>query len=166
MRPPTPESPFPRAGFAGPPPPYPARTPPAGHLGPSGPSGPTGPGHPPNVAQSSPLLVNLLQTDAPHPAPRHKQPLPAKLERLDDGQVSWVWMWTQFCYGCTEFVRFYARWQIKGDLEHRSSQWDKFVSGFVFCDTCLETCLLALTLSSRFKIKCRLNYLVLGFEPK
>ncbi|XP_063833919.1 titin-like [Ostrinia nubilalis] len=42
---------------------------------------------PPTVAMSSPLLVNLLQNDAPAPQPRPKPHPQAKLERLDDGQV-------------------------------------------------------------------------------
>ncbi|CAH0760184.1 unnamed protein product [Diatraea saccharalis] len=58
------------SAFAGPPPPYPSA--------------------PPTVAMSSPLLVNLLQNDAPAPQPRpkppHPHPHPAKLDRLDDGQ--------------------------------------------------------------------------------
>lgn len=66
------------SSFTGPPPPYPAPPPPAP------PSTPT----PPTVAMSSPLLVNLLQNDAPTPQPRPKPPQhPAKLDRLEDGQV-------------------------------------------------------------------------------
>ncbi|KAJ2941343.1 hypothetical protein O0L34_g3543 [Tuta absoluta] len=65
----------PSTSFPAPPPPYPAGAP------------PPAPGNAP-VALSSPLLVNLLQNDAPAPLPRAKPPPhPAKLDRLDDGQV-------------------------------------------------------------------------------
>ncbi|XP_041974635.1 protein piccolo-like [Aricia agestis] len=66
------------SAFAGPPPPYPA--PPA----PPAPAAPASPA--PTMAMSSPLLVNLLQNDAPAPQPRAKAP-PNKLDRLDDSQV-------------------------------------------------------------------------------
>ncbi|XP_047506696.1 protein piccolo-like isoform X2 [Pieris napi] len=62
------------SSFPGPPPPYPAPTPPT-------------PTSAPTVAMSSPLLVNLLQNDAPTPQPRPKAPHPAKLDRLEDSQV-------------------------------------------------------------------------------
>ncbi|XP_038218632.1 protein piccolo-like [Zerene cesonia] len=66
------------SSFPGPPPPYPAPPSPA----------PPAPPAPPTVAMSSPLLVNLLQNDAPAPQPRAKQPPhPAKLDRLEDSQV-------------------------------------------------------------------------------
>ncbi|XP_048001347.1 nucleolar protein dao-5-like [Leguminivora glycinivorella] len=69
VRPPS-EFPRPSTSFAGPPPPYPAKA------------------TPPNVAMSSPLLVNLLQNDAAAPAPRPKLPKPhtAKLDS-QDGQM-------------------------------------------------------------------------------
>ncbi|CAH0597175.1 unnamed protein product [Chrysodeixis includens] len=71
--------------FPGPPPPYPAA--PAAPPAPPSPAPPTPPA-PPTVAMSSPLLVNLLQNDAPAPSPRPKPPPhPAKLDRLEDGQV-------------------------------------------------------------------------------
>ncbi|CAH0403206.1 unnamed protein product [Chilo suppressalis] len=68
------------SSFPGPPPPYPASKP--------VPPPPTIP-PPPTVAMSSPLLVNLLQNDAPAPQPRTKvqTQTPAKLDRLDEGQV-------------------------------------------------------------------------------
>lgn len=77
--------------FPAPPPPYPASASPAAPAA-SGGSPAGGSGQP--VALSSPLLVNLLQNDAPAPQPRAKLPPhpplqhPAKLDRLDDGQVT------------------------------------------------------------------------------
>ncbi|XP_047035152.1 histone-lysine N-methyltransferase SETD1B-like [Helicoverpa zea] len=72
------------SAFPGPPPPYPAASP----QPPSAPATPGPPATPPTVAMSSPLLVNLLQNDAPAPSPRPKPPQhPAKLDRLEDGQV-------------------------------------------------------------------------------
>ncbi|OWR54636.1 hypothetical protein KGM_216157 [Danaus plexippus plexippus] len=70
-----PQFPRPSTSFTGPPPPYPA---------PSTPGPPQSPT--PTVAMSSPLLVNLLQNDAPAPQPRSKAN-PAKLDRLEDSQV-------------------------------------------------------------------------------
>ncbi|XP_072948218.1 uncharacterized protein [Epargyreus clarus] len=85
LRPPTATAPDPQfvrpstSSFAGPPPPYPA--PPALPPPPASPA-------PPTVAMSSPLLVNLLQNDAPAPQPRPKpQQHPSKLDRLEDAQV-------------------------------------------------------------------------------
>ncbi|KAH9639696.1 hypothetical protein HF086_017086 [Spodoptera exigua] len=72
------------SAFPGPPPPYPAASP----QPPTTPATPGPPPTPPTVAMSSPLLVNLLQNDAPAPSPRPKPPQhPAKLDRLEDGQV-------------------------------------------------------------------------------
>ncbi|XP_047540485.1 protein piccolo-like isoform X2 [Vanessa atalanta] len=69
----------PSTSFTAPPPPYPAP--------PATPTTPT-PSSAPTVAMSSPLLVNLLQNDAPAPQPRPKPvPHPAKLDRLEDSQV-------------------------------------------------------------------------------
>ncbi|XP_014368318.2 uncharacterized protein LOC106718680 [Papilio machaon] len=88
---------FPRpstSAFPGPPPPYPAPSPtpgaqPASPATPATPTTPSAPtSAPPTVAMSSPLLVNLLQNDAPAPQPRTKPVQhPAKLDRLEDSQV-------------------------------------------------------------------------------
>ncbi|CAK1543529.1 unnamed protein product [Leptosia nina] len=80
----TPDTQFARpstSSFPGPPPPYPAPSTPA----PPPPSPSPAPAH--TVAMSSPLLVNLLQNDAPTPQPRPKAPHLAKLDRLEDSQV-------------------------------------------------------------------------------
>ncbi|CAH2057049.1 unnamed protein product, partial [Iphiclides podalirius] len=81
---------FPRpstSAFAGPPPPYPAPSPTPSNQSPA-PATASASASAPTVAMSSPLLVNLLQNDAPAPQPRAKSsPHPAKLDRLEDSQV-------------------------------------------------------------------------------
>lgn len=76
------------SSFPGPPPPYPAAPPASPAPAPAPSPQPAGPAPAPTVAMSSPLLVNLLQNDAPAPQPRPKPQHPAKLDRLEDGQVS------------------------------------------------------------------------------